>query len=341
MKRDINLDIAKGIGIVFVVLGHTKGPKEMIDLIYCFHMPLFFIISGYLFNFEKWKDRFNDFLKSRIERLIIPYFITVLFFFYPFWFFLGRYFGEAKILNVAPIKVFIGIFYGSDVEHYMLFNGQLWFILCLFVGEMIFFFVIKYIKNYKLKVIIVLSISAIGLMIGKKYALPWSFDIAMVVQVFFLVGYILKTKKINSSYIVGLSALLVLLMDVHFFGSVSTSNRSYGCIPMYFIGGVSGTLFVLWISNLIAKIKCISNILSYLGMQSMTVFMWHAIGFKVASVLFVYVMGIPLTFAQSNYYIIYSFIAIVTSLLILYIKNKTQSVLIKIGYTKAAHLINW
>ncbi|MGK2908307.1 MAG: acyltransferase family protein [Sphingobium sp.] len=42
------IDAAKGIGIIAVIAGHiwTRGPLR--DAVYAFHMPLFFLISGYL-----------------------------------------------------------------------------------------------------------------------------------------------------------------------------------------------------------------------------------------------------------------------------------------------------
>lgn len=44
------IDVARGIGIVAVVVGHvwTRGPLR--DAVYSFHMPLFFLLSGYLFS---------------------------------------------------------------------------------------------------------------------------------------------------------------------------------------------------------------------------------------------------------------------------------------------------
>jgi len=43
------IDAAKGIGILLVVLGHSPGlPLFGVVLIYSFHMPLFFFISGFV-----------------------------------------------------------------------------------------------------------------------------------------------------------------------------------------------------------------------------------------------------------------------------------------------------
>lgn len=45
--RDSTIDIAKGIGIFLVVLGHfAVFASPLYHYIYLFHMPLFFFISG-------------------------------------------------------------------------------------------------------------------------------------------------------------------------------------------------------------------------------------------------------------------------------------------------------
>ena len=49
-KRLKWLDIAKGLGIILMVLGHTSIPKFASDFIWSFHMPLFFIASGFTTN---------------------------------------------------------------------------------------------------------------------------------------------------------------------------------------------------------------------------------------------------------------------------------------------------
>lgn len=49
-----SLDILKGIGIILVVVGHMIGNQLYIrPWIYAFHMPLFFMVSGYCFNIAK------------------------------------------------------------------------------------------------------------------------------------------------------------------------------------------------------------------------------------------------------------------------------------------------
>ena len=65
-------DIAKGIGIVLVVWGHSSLPFEFRKWVYSFHMPLFFILSGYFYKSQKYG--FTDFFLRKLRTLIIPYF---------------------------------------------------------------------------------------------------------------------------------------------------------------------------------------------------------------------------------------------------------------------------
>ena len=71
------MNIAKGIGIVLMVAGHTGFPWN--DFIGLFHMPLFFIISGYFFNAAYVDDK-KKFIAKRMKRLYMPFVVwNVLF----------------------------------------------------------------------------------------------------------------------------------------------------------------------------------------------------------------------------------------------------------------------
>lgn len=48
-KRIQYIDIAKTLGIIFVIAGHVvSSDTEIKKVIYSFHMPLFFMLSGML-----------------------------------------------------------------------------------------------------------------------------------------------------------------------------------------------------------------------------------------------------------------------------------------------------
>lgn len=71
MERKVWIDYAKAIGITTVVMGHSVYTNpHIVDVIFLFHMPLFFFISGYLFNAKK---SIADITKSNLKTLLVPY----------------------------------------------------------------------------------------------------------------------------------------------------------------------------------------------------------------------------------------------------------------------------
>ncbi|MCC8107090.1 MAG: acyltransferase family protein [Clostridiales bacterium] len=78
MKRDSVIDIMKGILIVFVVMGHAQIPLHR--FIYLFHMPVFFMISGYLWNEAHTRIGISQLVLKRIKSLYIPFVVCNLFF---------------------------------------------------------------------------------------------------------------------------------------------------------------------------------------------------------------------------------------------------------------------
>ena len=69
-SRDHSIDVAKGIAIFLVILGHTKFIGR--DYIYLFHMPLFFFLSGMVYN-EKYDEKPVEFILKKIKSLYVPY----------------------------------------------------------------------------------------------------------------------------------------------------------------------------------------------------------------------------------------------------------------------------
>ena len=51
-KRIAYVDIAKILGMFFIVYGHTLRGGEVTTWIYTFHVPLFFFLSGATFHGE-------------------------------------------------------------------------------------------------------------------------------------------------------------------------------------------------------------------------------------------------------------------------------------------------
>lgn len=137
------IDIAKGIGIILVVFGHLSERTQMSRiLIYSFHMPLFFIISGYL---EKSK-KFQECFVKGFKRLVIPAYIVLL---------VDIIFRliDMIIFN-APQLSLKEWMNGFLIRGGVLWNAPVWFLLTLFLCRCIKSLVCQ--KNYVFVTIIVI-----------------------------------------------------------------------------------------------------------------------------------------------------------------------------------------
>lgn len=116
IMRIESLDILKGIGIILVVVGHMIGNQLYIrPWIYAFHMPLFFMLSGYCFNIAK-HPQLLPFAVSRVWTLLVP---CVLY--------------TVVSLVVSPEYICEGRYY----ELKILLPGALWFLPILFMVEVL------------------------------------------------------------------------------------------------------------------------------------------------------------------------------------------------------------
>lgn len=56
MTRKRWIDVARGIAILLVLIGHAGVAPKFNQYILSFHMPLFFFLSGMVFDNEKHKN---------------------------------------------------------------------------------------------------------------------------------------------------------------------------------------------------------------------------------------------------------------------------------------------
>ena len=72
-KRNEMIDFIRGGAILLVMIQHCGAPYA--EIILSFHMPFFFLLSGYLYNYREFEKRsdFANFFRNQFRRLIIPY----------------------------------------------------------------------------------------------------------------------------------------------------------------------------------------------------------------------------------------------------------------------------
>ncbi|MCX7698058.1 MAG: acyltransferase family protein, partial [Candidatus Goldbacteria bacterium] len=250
-EREQWIDNLKGIGIIFIIFGHSIScPDFLIDYFFSFHVPLFFFIAGLNFNTSLLED-FRIFLKKRIKRLLIPYmFFNLLS--YGFWVIRVKFFDSPQ--EVPLIRPLFGILYGNGHNKWLIHNEPLWFFVCLFVTQVFLFIILKFTKT-KHSIIIILSIFAMFSYLDSKYLrirLPWSIDIAFNAVVFSGIGYMLKEhfeslRRYKSPLFLILFFLLNILI-VFLNGKVDMNYNKFNNFFLFYIGAFSGIFFWMGIS---------------------------------------------------------------------------------------------
>jgi fucose 4-O-acetylase-like acetyltransferase len=127
------LDLYKGLAILLVVLGHMNIPARASQLIYSFHVPLFFIASGYVMALGR-QTSFRIFLARRWRTLLLPYFVFSLVGLVALLLFLPQEGGFRYTLT----RSLLGILYGNGAVSPKTVLTPLWFLTCLFATELLF-----------------------------------------------------------------------------------------------------------------------------------------------------------------------------------------------------------
>ncbi|WP_456277309.1 acyltransferase family protein [Bacillus sp. AK128] len=267
------IDIVRGITILLVVGGHVGIPFN--SFFASFRMPLFFIVSGYLFSSTKYGNNVLGLIKSRFWTLLVPYFttgITALFFL-----FLLQYIGRD---GPDISDNLIGIILSNGLEVGTLPNGPIWFLTCLFCSLIIFCLMISMLGNSNniFQVMIFLILGGAGYIISRYIHLPWSMDIALIVQPFLYIGYKLKQLELlrNKMNLISVIFLLsIFICSYYFNGFVSMFAREYHNIWLFYLGGISGSLLVLEGCKYLSKLNLVNRLLTYIGKESLSILTLH------------------------------------------------------------------
>lgn len=253
MKTRIDyIDNVKGILILLVVLGHCiEGEAYLKTVIYSFHMPAFFIISGILLNYSSAVGKnFGAFLLSRIRQLLIPY-ILFEFLGYLVQCFTGGFYENLNgfIFRTATFQVH------TDVD---------WFLIGLFFGEMAFYFARK--NKY-------IAIAAAAAAFIAAYLVPVRFvQWSLSAFVFLTIGYYGMRFFQKSRKILLPCAVLIVLLASYFNVRVDINNGVFGNPVFYLLGAVSGTYLVITLCRM-GKFQ--TNILNFWGRNSLIVMGTH------------------------------------------------------------------
>lgn len=268
------IDIAKGIAIILVILGHTVGFDTTVGnitrgIIFSFHMPLFFILSCVTFSFSINNDQFVKKTEKAFKHLIVP--AVVLYGLRIAINIVCHYSTiEWKSYVIEKINVLV---YGSGVEVDVMgvwvpAMGMFWFLIVLFLGRSLFDYLhLKLNNKNKAFVVAIVVCTLLGIAVGKFQWLPFSFDLALAVMPFFYFGNYLKSIDMQKKQILFGSASFIiwigtLIMCYKFKNNyMELACRRYTLFPVCYITAIAATMFVGYFSVIVSKLKIMKPVM--------------------------------------------------------------------------------
>ncbi|WP_284641729.1 acyltransferase family protein [Paenibacillus silviterrae] len=278
------VDQAKGWGIILVIIAHTQLDQGWVGkYINSFHMPLFFLLSGYLFSLDKYTG-FGAFVRKKTQTLLIPYFglaaLSYLYFLFRFQFGDPDYYKDLDIT-----RQLLGVFYSAGTREWMDFNLPLWFLTCLFVVELLFYSLRRFVKKTPHLAITLLLLSFIGYADGlwNPVKLPWGMDVAVTAVVFYGLGYLLKN---GITALVGMPVYARLIIAAVMIGvnvtfiqmRVNLNMKVHGDYLNFYVCAIAGMTACLLLSSIFR-----SSAVAFLGRNALVLLAVHMPLLNIAS----------------------------------------------------------
>ena len=268
------LDYVRFFSIFLVILFHTPPQTPIMDgkVIINLRIPLFFCISGYLFNIAKYST-FGQFFKHRGKQILVPY-VTFFVVFYALWLLVGRWLGDAHVAWWQPLVDFV-----KGEPHTVL--GTFWYLSCLLVMQVLYFFMQRWLpKQWLFPASIMLSVAAINCPL-ENYWHVWN---AMVYMPFYAFGNSFKnyitgvefssSRRTAVLLALGVVSIVIMVLSIYIEEKNSMNVIKIACgvmtIPTYIA-------LAKWLANRYGRNRVIQLVVMngtvYLAFQN------HMIGF--------------------------------------------------------------
>lgn len=304
--REEWIDRWKGLLISLVVLGHAVGvaahfahgmTREMFvflyKAIYCFHMPAFFCVTGYVWR-RKDGEGLQAFCWKKFKRLIVPYLIFATISAVIYYFTSGA-FGTAvhnatdvyyakKGTMPTALGLFLSIVHAGGWPNSGVFraNSVLWFLPVMFALCVSYRCIDEWIPNVRVQIFL-----AVVSLVGGHYIprnLPWGISLLPYYLPFLVVGRLCGPKLMASAQggigqVVVIGILYFVLCWITPNAYLKTQHLSWRvCFALLALLGV-------YFSAIVAREVKVRFLLS-LGVSSLGIMLMHkyvilALGMKV------------------------------------------------------------
>lgn len=278
-QRLDHLDVARGIAMCCVVLGHL-GIWKVNRVVFTFHLPIFYFISGYFLN---TKASWGIFLRKKVKSLLVPYFFTCMVTIILSVFF--AWLKGSSIVEAARTSVFASAYAAGDrwtnpfpIEPI----GMIWFLWATFWGLLLLRWLIT--KDWKMRMAVVSVLFALSVWSWKHvFWFPLSVQAGGCALLFMYLGWLYRQlapqfHRMSEEIRYTLALLLICvwiwcIINFKAFWLVHCS-MTHGLVDV--VGSIGGCIVLLAFSRLISQgTRFCRGYFAFMGRYSLIVLCIH------------------------------------------------------------------
>lgn len=346
------IDIAKGIGIILVVLGHAIRDEMRVDMFaydyiykicYIFHMSFFFFLSGYTYKLSKNKYGAGvGQIVKRSKSMLLPWVLYSAFIYVIFEIAINFPLTSGILKGAGYENISVGSYLVTILQANNPWAYHLWFIYVLFIISVIVILCDMAFKDKSKYVLCSLSVVCLVLIgavsfsgLGKWWGLC-SYIVRYIP--FFTLGYMLDVKKIASEkwkiwqYIPAILGVAYIFIRAIFFAgdngnSIKGETQLIRTVVLYLAYTLLPFVMFMLCKLSFALSKYENNfIVKYtklFGKESFYIYLWHQPFCCAFLGLVLYnKMGLPAIVSV----IISSVLSFVVPFVVLWAKNKALDI---------------
>ncbi len=283
-KRILWVDIAKALTILSVPISHTIPLEYMLRaVIFSFHMPLFFILSGFTTKLaEDWKTLVKR-LKKNFIYLIIPTFLVLMIFT------LTDTLSKGDITGYFPnLGFWLHEFFIEKYPNGFYTASAVWFLVAMFWAKLVMDLVNVTFKTEK-NGIFFFFLGILGVCMGIfEFRPPCFFDLGLVGAFFMYIGMLWRKHE---AFIKKYTLLVAIVAGIYWFAHVMRGDfiemwtRFYAGYEVSFLTAFAGTFLVCQFAMMIEESakkagkywKKFVDLLVTLGKTTMLLYMVHCL----------------------------------------------------------------
>lgn len=260
-SRIVWIDLAKGLAIFLVVVGHIYSGGIFQTWLYSFHIPLFFIVSGCLMSYKnKDNKKLSMIIIGSIKNLMVPY-VTF------------------SILTIAMRLAFSNFsitIFKQDLRATIVLHGvwTLWFLSTLFIAEILFYVIRRSFNKDYIRIIVTIVLFFSSLMLsGHSNSILIGIFRSFIALGFVSIGYY-TFKSINKIDLPYYSIFILIVANIilsQYNGKVDLDLLSFNNLFLYTLNSILGSMAIMLLLKKLKNIK----LLTYWGSNSLIIMCTH------------------------------------------------------------------